>query len=72
LRIGGGIFTRDYDGYDELYFTPFFTSIVNVPVVITPTDTAIQALVDDLVLAKENQYYGVVKRMVLFGLLEIF
>ncbi len=62
LRIGGGIFTRDYDGYDELYFTPFFTSIVNVPVVITPTDTAIQSLVNDLVLAKENQYYGVVKK----------
>lgn len=62
FKLGKDIFNRQYDGYDEVFFTPLFTSKCIIPVIITDADTQMQALIDDLPFALENQYHVVIKK----------
>lgn len=51
-------FLQSWDGYqDELYFSPINNSSVVVPIYITEDDTAMNNLVSDLRIGKEDQYY---------------
>jgi hypothetical protein len=62
VKLGGGIFTHEFDGYDKLYFTPTQPSRCMVPIIVRPTDNTFETFIDDLVLAKENQYFIIIKR----------
>jgi hypothetical protein len=62
VKLGGGIFTQEFDGYDKLFFTPLQPSRCVVPIVVRPTDTAFETFVDSLPLATENRYFIVIRK----------
>lgn len=64
IQLGGGIFQHEFDGYEQLFFTPMQPSRVVIPIVIRPVvDADFEAFVNtDLVQATENRYHIVIKK----------
>ena len=61
MQLNG--FTRNYDGIQsKLLFENIYVSKITARLLITENDPAIEALIGDLVIGKEDQFYMVVKR----------